>query len=850
MNGQTHTPMMQQYLNIKAEYPDMLLFYRMGDFYEMFFDDAVKGAELLELTLTHRGQSNGQPIPMAGVPYHAADNYLARLVKKGKSIAICEQIGIPGASKGPVERKVTRIVTPGTLTEEALLESKQENLLLAIHHKKEAFGLAYVEISSGRLRITECQDEAELAAELERLSPNEIIHSEDLPPLSWLDKHPSVKPRPHWEFDTKPAQATLCKQFNVSSLDAFEAKDFPLAITACGALVKYLDITQKQALPHIQTITVERSQDSVMLDPQTLKNLEICQTLSNEHNHTLLKLMNKTVTPMGARLFKRWLTRPIRSHQVLNARHSCIDYFLQQDKTASLIEQLKQIGDLERITARIALKNAKPRCLVQLKTALQSLPEIISLLSNAQLPVHLKKLTQNLAPLPELEATLCKALVDNPPMTIRDGGMIAEGYDDLLDELKSLSLNANDKLLQLEQDEKDKTGISLLKVGFNRVHGYYIEIPKSQSDQAPTHYHRRQTLKNNERFITPELKEFEDKVLSANAKALAREKTLFVELIELISPHLEQLTLICQALSEIDVLSNLAGRADALNLNKPTLVDECKIDIKQGRHLIIEQFSDDPFIFNDTEIKHHQPLLMLTGPNMGGKSTYMRQTAIIVLLTYIGSYVPASKATIGPIDRIFTRIGASDDISTGRSTFMVEMTETATILNHATQNSLVLIDEIGRGTSTFDGLALAKSCAWDLATRIGCYTLFSTHYFELTHLANETDKIRNIHLDAILQNDTIIFLYKVKQGPCSQSYGIDVAKLAGIPSEVITKARQHLKQFEENRPTSQPETIPVQDVQASTESETSKFIQALSPDELTPMKALEVIYTLKKLESA
>ena len=844
-----HTPMMQQYLNIKADYPDMLLFYRMGDFYEMFFDDAKKGAELLELTLTHRGNANGKPIPMAGVPYHAADNYLAKLVKLGQSISICEQIGIPGQTKGPVERQVTRIVTPGTLTEECLLESHQENLLLAIHQHNSKFGLAYVELSSGRLRITECESIESLNSDLERLNANEILIDETAPTIDYLNLHKSVKARPSWEFDATDAKRLLRQQLEVSSLEAFGEATHPLAIIACGALLNYLKLTQKQALPHINALTIERPIDSVQLDAQTLKNLEITQALNGQKSHTLNHLMNKTVTPMGNRLFKRWLTRPVRCHATLQERHQCIDFFIGNHLDETLHEKLKAFGDIERILARIALNNVRPRCLVQLKNALIALPEVKALFPKT-LASRLKQLLAQLYDFPELTDTLERALVENPPVTIRDGGMIADGYDETLDELRALSENANEKLIDLEIKEKESTGIASLKVGFNRVHGYFIEMPKSQSHLAPTHYQRRQTLKNNERFITPELKAFEDKVLSANAQALAREKHLFETLITTITPHLTQLTEMCESISELDVLANLSLRAQALNLNKPTLTHEHIIDIKQGRHPVIEQLSDAPFISNNATLNEKHPLLMLTGPNMGGKSTYMRQTSIIVLLAHTGSYVPASKAKIGPIDRIFTRIGASDDISSGRSTFMVEMTETATILNHATHESLVLIDEIGRGTSTYDGLSLAKACAWDLATRVKSYSLFSTHYFELTQLEQESNAIQNIHLDALLQNENLIFLYKVKRGPCDQSYGIEVAKLAGIPKSVIHHARDILASLEQGETktpikTPKPKVIKKQQTPAF-----EKFIQEITPDDLSPKKALDLIYQLKAMEKA
>lgn len=854
---QEHTPMMKQYLTIKAQHPDMLLFYRMGDFYEMFYEDAKRGAQLLELTLTHRGQSNGEPIPMAGVPYHAVDSYLSKLVKLGESVAICEQIGTPGLSKGPVERQVTRIITPGTLTEEALLSSSQENLLLALHHHKQRYGLAYVDISSGQLRITECADDDTLSATLERLEPKEILINEQMSGFALLKKHPCVKQRPHWEFNASQAKRLLCDQLQVQTLAAYGEQTHPLALIACGALLHYLKLTQKQALPHIKHIQIEQLNECVLLDAQTLKNLEICHTLNGEHKHTLLHLINKTATPMGSRLMKRWLTRPIRDRLALTERHQVIEYVLAKQLHDPLHQTLKGIGDLERILARIALKNVKPRCLVQLKVALAVLPSLLDHLKY-HAPVALERLKKHIKTFPQLHALLDKALVENPPMVLKDGGVIAEGYDETLDELRTLSEHANDVLIKLEQQEKEQTGIATLKVGFNRVHGYYIEIPKTQSHLAPTHYHRRQTLKNNERFITPELKAFEDKVLSANAKALAREKNLFEELLSQCQPYLEALTITCNSLAELDVLTNLAERALTLNLHKPTLTDDKIIEIKKGRHLVIEHFSDDPFITNDVALGETPSLLMITGPNMGGKSTFMRQTALIVLLSYVGSFVPAEKAFIGPVDRIFTRIGASDDISSGRSTFMVEMTETATILNHATEHSLVLIDEIGRGTSTFDGLALAKACAWDLASRIGAYSLFSTHYFELTQLAEKCPSIQNLHLNALLENDTIIFLYKVQKGPCNQSYGIEVAKLAGLPSNVIQHAKQIL-QCLETHPVATKQEIP-----ALTDMTLSQIVperkeaahpilthlQTIQPDALTPIKALELIYQLKDMEEA
>lgn len=834
--------MMQQYLKIKADYPDMLLFYRMGDFYEMFFDDAEEGAKLLHLTLTHRGQSNGKPIPMAGVPYHAVDNYLAKLVKMGQSVAICEQIGDPALSKGPVERQVTRIITPGTISEDALLESEKETLLLSLHENKGQFGLAYVEVSSGRFRLSECETLENLQSELCRLDPSEVLINGDQTIPAILHQHPALNCRPKWEFTYKQAVTLLTEQFQVSSLETFEIDHLSHAICAAGALLNYLKLTQKQTLPHIKTITIEKSTDSVVLDAQTLKNLELVRSLQGETNTSFFHYINKTKTPMGARLLKRWLTRPIRDKGILNHRYATIQYLLASNLTEAMQLPLKEMGDIERILARIALKNARPRCLVQLRETLQATPTLKKAIGTHPNP-HLNALSEQCHPHHEILNTLEQALVDNPPVTIKDGGVIKAGYDETLDALRSLNDEANAFLVKLEEKEKKRTGLQTLKVGFNRVHGFYIELPKNQSKQVPDYYQRRQTLKNNERFITPELKVFEEKIITAKTKALAREKSLYDDLLDKLLLSLPTLTALSNAISECDVLTCFAHIAETYQLVKPTLKDTPGIHIKGGRHLVVEQLSDTPFIANDVTLNKTHSLHLITGPNMGGKSTYMRQTALIVLMTYMGSYVPAIRADIGPIDRIFTRIGAGDDIAHGRSTFMVEMHETATILKHATGDSLVLIDEIGRGTSTFDGLSLAKAVAIYLAETIRAYTLFATHYFELTSLENECEHAKNIHLSAVTENDSIIFLYRVEEGPQNQSYGIDVAKLAGIPMEIIDNAKTILKQLEQQDhppPTIVKKSSPPQD------SKALKLFHSVTLDDLSPRKALELLYEMKR----
>ena len=843
---QAHTPMMQQYLKIKSDYPDMLLFYRMGDFYEMFFDDAEEGAKLLHLTLTHRGQSNGKPIPMAGMPYHAVDNYLAKLVKLGQSVAICEQIGDPALSKGPVEREVTRIITPGTISEDALLDAEKETLLLAIHEENDQFGLAYVEVSSGRFRLSECETEEALQSELSRLEASEVLINGELAIPNSLHQHPALNCRPKWEFSHKQALTLLLEQFQVKSLDAFEIDHLPYAICAAGALLHYLKLTQKQALPHIKTITIEKSADSVVLDAQTLRNLELVKSLQGESSASFFHFINKTKTPMGARLLKRWLTRPIRDKAILNHRLSSIDYLLGSHRIEAMQLPLKEMGDIERILARIALKNARPRCLVQLKETLTATPTLKKAIGDNP-NTHLDALSKKCHTHDTLLITLNQAIVDNPPVTIKDGGVIKTGYDKTLDDLRSLSDEANAFLIQLEEKEKKLTGLQTLKVGFNRVHGFYIELPKSQSSNVPDYYQRRQTLKNNERFITPELKTFEEKIITAKTKALAREKALYDELLETLLQSLSSLTELANAIGECDALTCFAYIAEHYQLSKPHLKDSSGISIKAGRHLVVEQISQAPFIANDVVLNKDKSLHLITGPNMGGKSTYMRQTALIILMAHMGSYVPAEHADIGPIDRIFTRIGAGDDIAHGRSTFMVEMNETATILKHASKDSLVLIDEIGRGTSTFDGLSLAKAVAVYLAETIQAYTLFATHYFELTALAHESQQVKNVHLSAMAENDGIIFLYRVEEGPQSQSYGIEVAKLAGIPQGIIEHAKQILSHLETHD--INPTTTIIKP-KAPTMSKAMSLFDSVQLDDLTPRKALELFYEIKRAGDA
>src|SRR5215469_616752 len=791
-----HTPLMRQYLGAKAEHPDVLLFFRMGDFYELFYDDARKAARLLDITLTQRGQSAGQPIPMAGVPYHAVENYLARLVRLGESVAICEQIGDPALAKGPVERKVVRIVTPGTVTDAALLEERRDNLLLSIAAGAHgSYGLAWVDLSSGRFLLSEVSNAESLAAELARLQPAETLVGEDVAWPKLVSALPGLRKRPPWHFDSEAARRELNRFFGTRDLGGFGVDNMPLAIAAAGCLLGYVEETQKSALPHLSGMAVESAGETIALDAATRRNLELDTHPSGRTEHTLLGVLDESVTPMGARLLRRWLNRPLRSRELLRGRHQAIGTLIDNRQYEALREQLRGIGDLERILARVALRSARPRDLSTLRDGLAAAPQLRALIAALDSPL-LHSLVERIGDHAGTAALLARAVVPQPPVLQRDGGVIADGYDAELDELRRLATHADQYLVELEEREKAASGIPTLKVGYNRVHGYYIEISKGQADKAPTHYTRRQTTKNAERYITEELKNFEDKVLSAKERSLMRERALYDALLDTLVERLEALKHAAGAMAELDVLCTLAERAEALDWSAPELTDDAGIAIERGRHPVVEKVREEPFEPNDLALDEGRRMLVITGPNMGGKSTYMRQNALIVLLAHIGSYVPAARAAIGPIDRIFTRIGAGDDLSRGQSTFMVEMSETANILHNATASSLVLMDEIGRGTSTYDGLALAQACAVQLATHNRAFTLFATHYFELTDLAAQIPSIANVHLDAIEYGDELVFMHAVKEGPANRSFGLHVAAIAGVPKPVIANARRYLEALE------------------------------------------------------
>ncbi|MCH8059390.1 MAG: DNA mismatch repair protein MutS [Proteobacteria bacterium] len=844
-----HTPMMRQYLAIKAEYPDMLVLYRMGDFYELFFDDARRAAALLDITLTSRGKSGGNPIPMAGVPYHAIEGYLAKLVRKGESVAICEQIGDPATSKGPVERKVMRIVTPGTLTDEALLAAARDNLVASIFADRNRIGIAWLDLAGGRFLLTEVPDIDAALGEIERLRPAELIVDEDQPLGDTIKKDVRVTRRPPWHFELDSATRLLCAQFGTRDLSGFGCEDCSTGIAAAGALLQYVNDTQKASLPHLQSIVAERREDAIIMDGPTRRNLELEKSLSGHHEHTLAGIMDHCRSPMGSRMLRRWIQRPLRNTAVLRGRYQAIETMLIKGIVATVQTLINGVGDTERILSRVALRSARPRDLRQLAAALSRLPDLRRQIAELESP-QLHDLSQRIGEHRRQHELLSKAVIDQPPMLIRDGGVIADGYDDDLDDLRAIAANADQYLLNLEAREKKRTGIATLKVGYNRVHGYYIEISKAQAGKAPVEYVRRQTLKNAERYITPELKEFEDKVLSARERALAREKTLYEELLDQLLEVLAELQQTAAAVAELDVLACFAERADSLNLSKPDIARAPCIEIEGGRHLVVEQVIDSPFVANDLSLGVRQRLLVITGPNMGGKSTYMRQTALIVILAHIGSFVPAESLRIGPIDRIFTRIGASDDLAGGRSTFMVEMTETATILHNATEQSLVLMDEIGRGTSTFDGLSLAWAAAHYMGETAKAFTLFATHYFELTALAQELPGCSNVHLDATEHDGQLVFLHAVKPGSANQSYGLQVAALAGVPKEVIRRAQSYLKVLEalQLEHDASPQTqLPLTVEAAESDDALVNAVDALNPDSMTPREALDALYELKDL---
>ena len=849
-----HTPMMQQYLRIKAEYPETLVFYRMGDFYELFFDDAVKANRLLDITITTRGQTAGQPVVMAGVPVHSVEAYLAKLIKLGEAVAIAEQVGDVATAKGPVERKVVRVVTPGTVTDTELLADKRDTLLVALHHKGATYGLAWLGLSSGQLGLTECSSR-ELGTWLARLNPAELLVAGDEQPEAVRQARVAITKRPSWQFDAALGARKLCEQLRVASLGGFNAQDLAVAHAAAAALLSYAEHTQGRALAHVSTLSVERASDLLELPPATQRNLELTQTLRGEDSPTLLSVLDTCRTGMGSRALRRWLSYPLRDRTTAQQRHQVIGAFIDAG-FEPLREALKQVSDVERITARLALRQVRPRELAGLRTTLEALPSLRATLP-PQAPAMLLDLGEALAPSAQIAQLLQRAIAEEPSVLVRDGGVIAPGFDAELDELRAISQNCDAFLIDLETRERSRTGIANLRVQFNKVHGFYIEVTQGQLDKVPLDYQRRQTLKNAERFITPELKAFEDKALSAQDRALAREKMLYEQLLDDLQPHLPALTALARALASLDALAALAERATTLNWSQPQFVKEPCIDIEQGRHPVVEarllETGAGPFMPNDCRLDANRRMLVITGPNMGGKSTFMRQVALIVLLAAMGSYVPAKSCRLGPIDAIHTRIGAADDLANAQSTFMLEMTEAAAIIHGATEHSLVLMDEIGRGTSTFDGLALAGSIASHLHDRNKSFTLFATHYFELTEFPAKHERAINVHVSAAESGDDIVFLHEIQPGPASRSYGVQVARLAGMPAGLVRQARATLEALETQQRAhnaqidlfAAPPPLVEENRAASAIEEA---LSAMQPDAMSPREALDALYRLKELQ--
>ena len=882
-----HTPVMQQYLRIKAEFPDQLLFYQMGDFYELFFDDARRANELLDISLTSRGQADGQPIPMAGVPAHSAEGYLVRLLRKGVSVAICDQVGDPAASRGPVERQVTRVLTPGTVTDESLLEERRDRLLAAVNPgRKGERGLAVLDMSSGDFFVMECDGDDALAAELARLAPAEILVADDhLRPDGWatggvLAGRAGLTPRPPWVFEPVSARRLLLDQFGTRDLSGFGCESLDLGIGAAGCVLDYARTTNRGPLPHVKGLRTERREDTVVLDPVSRRNLEIVESVSGEADRSLAGVLDRTTTAMASRLLRRWLGRPLRDRDTVRRRQQFIGARIEAGAEPGTEEGLRTVGDLERVLARVAIRTARPRDLAQLRTALGAFPALRERLERFDGPLA-AELASRIDDFGGLRAHLEAAIVEAPPITIREGGVIASGFDAELDRLREIRDDATGFIADLEARERIRTGLPGLKVGYNRVHGYYLEIPRASADRAPVEYVRRQTLKSVERYLSPELKEFENQALGARERSLALERKLYEAVVESAGAELGRLQAGARAIAEFDVLSNLADRAVELDLCRPEVSEEPGIRIRNGRHLVVEVLGDTAFVPNDLDLGPDRRMLVVTGPNMGGKSTYMRQAAHIVLLAWVGSYVPAESAVIGSVDRIFTRIGAADDLSGGRSTFMVEMTETANILNHATAESFVLLDEIGRGTSTYDGLALAWAAASHLAARQRSFTLFATHYFELTGLAAEHDTVANVHLRAVEHDRGVVFLYEVAPGPASRSYGIQVAELAGVPPRVVREARRKLERLEADdlagaaraqldlfapgephpgaeagsgapaspaaSPASPASPDPLEARRRVQADALRDALEAVDPDNLSPREALDLLFRLKEM---
>ncbi len=835
---QNATPMMRQYLEIKAQYPNTLVLYRLGDFYELFYEDAKKVAKLLDLTLTRRGSNNGDPIPMAGVPFHAVDNYIARLIKMGESCVICEQQGTPGAQKTMI-RKVSKIITPGTVTEEGIAPDRQDVFTACIYKGKHYYGLAYISLGSGLFKTTICPTKTELKLYIEKISPIEIVYEENFKEIDLFEEIHSRKALAPWNFKFETCYKLLCSQFGTNSLFGFDIENLEDGICAAGALLAYVKNTQNVPLEHIKSISRDDNSEFVLLDHCAQRNLEILSNLKGEKQGSLLSILDNALTPMGQRLTRRMLVEPLRNNDLINQRLDIVEALCNSDNEI-LSQSLERIGDIERIVARIGLSSSKPKDLAVLRDSLKLVPDLKNfLLKSGQ--KALISLNEKVDPLFDVVALLTSAIKDFPSTFLRDGDVIAQGYNEELDSLRELMSGSQELLLKIEQEEREKTGITTLKVNFNSVHGFYIEVSKAQSEKVPDYYIRRQTLKNNERYITPALKELEQKAVSAKERSLELEDELFHAVEHELQQKLPELTRLSQVLSLIDVLNGFAVVSKSGNYVRPQLSNEHIIKIVDGRHPVIEKITDKPFVSNSIELKDKH-MLVITGPNMGGKSTYMRQTALITIMARIGCFVPAKEAHIGNVDRIFTRIGASDDLSSGRSTFMVEMEEASSIINNATVNSLVLMDEIGRGTSTYEGSALALSIAQYLCSKVNCFTLFSTHYPEIASLADTYSNVKNICFKATEFDGSIVFLYKANEGSQNYSYAIEVGKLAGLPSEIISYAKKTIENKEQGK------ALKNQNSKINTDSASSSDSPCVTVKEKIVYKEPEVLEDLRKID--
>lgn len=867
----SNTPMMRQYLEIKSEYPDAILFFRLGDFYEMFHEDAVTASRVLGLTLTSRNKGAAEQVPLCGIPYHSSQGYIARLVGNGFKVAVCEQVEDPRAVKGIVKRQVTEVVTPGLVVDTDTLQPKENNFLMALCQADEDLGVAFVDITTGDFRVTQCRDLDELGSEVLSIAPREVLIADDETgqalhaALREQLEGRLVNPLPGWVYEYDRARGLLLDFFQVKSLDGFGCESLPAAVRAAGAVLHYLEESRKGGLDHIRTPATYLTQDYLILDAATRRNLELTGTMAEGRKKgSLLGVLDRTVTAMGGRKLRHWISYPLASVSRIQARHAALAELVEKSLLrADLHEALDGVYDLERLAGKISMANANAKDLIALRASVARLPGMLEQLGSLDAAL-LNELATRIDPLDDVSELIGRAIVDEPPFVLREGGLIRDGYNEELDELRTISRDGKGWIARLEQQERERTGIGSLKVRFNKVFGYYIEVTRTHLARVPEDYERKQTLVNAERFITPALKEYESKVLGAEERTVTLEYDLFQQVRQQVALQGRRLQETADALAALDVLLALATVAHDGNYVRPEVDESTVLTIEEGRHPVIERMSlEERFVPNDAILDTREnQLLIITGPNMAGKSTYMRQVALITLMAHMGSFVPARQAHIGLVDRIFTRVGASDNLASGHSTFMVEMTETANILNHATQRSLIVLDEIGRGTSTFDGVSIAWAVAEYLHdnTRVAAKTLFATHYHELAELARTRDRVQNWNIAVKEWNDQIIFLRRIVKGSASHSYGIQVARLAGIPLQVIDRAKEVLHNLEagelaleeppplaRKRGQKRPAESPQLSLFAAGPDPLREKLQEIDVSVLTPLEALNVLDGLKKL---